>query len=116
KPAMKMSNPAPLVREGGSVYVFGRLKIGDINRAIAFTAPSYDAAYTLLEDGRNLLPDDAELEDPTIWWAHDQYNVVLNDWKGKATGTFKNGAQYFSKDGVHYQLMSKDSILTKRSE
>ena len=40
-----------------------------------------------------LLPNGGELEDPTIWWAHDQYNVVLNDWRGKATGTFKNGAQ-----------------------
>lgn len=116
KPVMKVSNPAPLVRPDGSLYVFGRLRVGDINRGIAFTAPTYAGPYTVLRDGDNLLPDNCELEDPTIWWAHDQYNVLLNDWKGKATGTFKAGAQYFSKDGVHYELMSQEPAFTKTVE
>jgi hypothetical protein len=53
------------------------------------------------------------LEDPTIWWANNQYNVVLNDWKGKATGTVKAGAQYYSKDGIRYELMSSEPVFTK---
>jgi hypothetical protein len=113
QPVMKVSNPAILVRPDNSIYVFGRLKVDDVNRGIAFTAPTYEGPYTLLEDGRNLLPDDCELEDPTIWWANNQYNVLLNDWKGKATGTVKAGAQYFSKDGVKYELMSKEPVFTK---
>jgi hypothetical protein len=97
-----------------SIYVFGRLKDStQVNRGIAFTAPMYDGPYTIVANGDNLLPDNAELEDPTIWWANGQYNVLLNDWKGKATGTGKAGAQYFSKDGIHYTLMSREPVFTK---
>jgi hypothetical protein len=114
KPAMKVSNPAILVRADQSVYVLGRLKdSSDVNRGIGFTAPNYTGPYTVVANGDNLLENGGELEDPTIWWANNQYNVLLNDWKGKATGTFKNGAQYFSKDGTHFQLMTHDSIFTK---
>lgn len=113
-PAMKVSNPAILVRPDQSVYVFGRL--GDaakVNRGIAFTAPGYAGPYSLVAHGDNLLPNGGELEDPTIWWAHGQYNILLNDWKGHATGTSKAGAQYFSKDGEHYTLMSREPVFTK---
>jgi hypothetical protein len=117
KPVMKISNPAPLIKPDGSVYVFGRLGVGDkdarVNRGIAFTAPRFDGAYALIEEGRNLLENDAELEDPTIWWANEQYNVIVNDWKGKATGTAKAGAQYFSKDGKSFKLMSPEPVFTK---
>jgi hypothetical protein len=115
KPVMKVSNPAILVRPDASVYVFGRLRDSEqVNRGIAFTAPSFAGPYSIIAKGENLLPVNYELEDPTIWWAHDQYNILLNDWKGKATGTVKAGAQYFSKDGIHYQLMSREPVFTKK--
>src|SRR6185312_1656988 len=115
KPKMKVSNPAILVRPDESIYVFGRLRdSSQVNRGIAFTAPDFRGPYTVLANGDNLLPDNNELEDPTIWWAHDQYNILLNDWKGKATGVGKDGAQYFSKDGIHYHLMSPEPVFTKK--
>ncbi len=114
KPAMHVSNPAILVRPDLSVYVFGRLSDSkQVNRGIAFTAPAYNGPYTVVANGNNLLPDNCELEDPTIWWANNQYNILLNDWKGKATGTVKGGTQYFSKDGVHYEFMSREPVFTK---
>lgn len=114
KPVIKASNPAILVQPDQSVYVFARLRdSAGVNRGVAFTAPSYTGPYHAVANGDNLLPNGGELEDPTIWWAHDQYNIVLNDWKGHATGVNKNGAQYFSKDGVHYQLMSRAPVFTK---
>jgi hypothetical protein len=114
KPIIAASNPAPLIRANGSVYVFCRLKDKrEINRGIAFTAPSFQGPYAVVANGENLLPDGGELEDPTIWWAGDQYNIVLNDWKGHATGVNKQGAQYRSKDGVNYELVTKDPIFTK---
>ena len=60
--------------------------------------------------------DNNELEDPTIWWAHDQYNLLLNDWKGKATGIVKSRrAQYFSKDGDPLPgLMIREPVFTKK--
>ena len=114
KPVIHASNPAPLVRPDGSLYVFCRLRdrLG-VNRGIAFTAPGYRGPYSNVANGDNLLPDDCELEDPTIWWANGQYNVLLNDWKGRATGIVKAGAQYFSRDGVHYQLMTREPVFTK---
>jgi hypothetical protein len=115
KPLMKVSNPAVLVRPDLSIFVFGRLRDSDgVNRGIAFTAPDYGGPYTVVAHGDNLLPDNYELEDPTIWWANNQYNILLNDWKGKATGITKAGAQYFSKDGTHFQLMSHEPVFTKK--
>jgi hypothetical protein len=114
KPVIKASNPAILIKPDLSVYVFCRLKdSAQVNRGIAFTAPSYDGTYSIVQNGGNLLPDNCELEDPTIWWANNQYNLLLNDWKGRATGIGKGGAQYFSKDGVHYQLMTREPVFTK---
>lgn len=114
RPVISASNPAPLVRADGSLYVFCRLRdSNEVNRGVAFTAPSLQGPYSKVANGSNLLPDGGELEDPTIWWANQQYNIVLNDWKGHATGTNKNGAQYFSKDGVHYTLASRDPVFTK---
>jgi hypothetical protein len=114
-PMMKVSNPAILVRPDATIFVFGRLRdSAQVNRGIAFTAPTYESPYTVVANGDNLLQDNNELEDPTIWWAHDQYNILLNDWKGKATGIGKAGAQYFSKDGIHFHLMSKEPVFTKK--
>ncbi|HEV2831151.1 MAG TPA: glycoside hydrolase family protein, partial [Hanamia sp.] len=111
--AMPFSNPAPLIKKDGSVYVFGRKSINNIRMALGFTAPAFNAPYTLLNDGKNLLPGMNQLEDPTIWWASGQYNVILSDFRGDATGVNKNGAQYYSKDGIYYKLISKESVYTK---
>ena len=114
KPVMKVSNPAILVRPDQSIYVFGRLHDSiQVNRGIAFTAPAYDGTYSVVKNGDNLLENNGELEDPTIWWANDQYNILLNDWKGKATGITKAGAQYYSKDGLALKLMTKVPVFTK---
>lgn len=114
-PAIRASNPAPLVRPDLSVYVFCRLRdSAGVNRGIAFTAPSYQGPYTIVDDGDNLLPDGAELEDPTIWWADNQYNLLVNDWQGHATGIFKAGAQYYSKDGIHFYLVSHEPVFTRK--
>ena len=113
-PVIRASNPAIRVRPDNSVYVFARLRDETkFNRGIAFTAPNYAGPYTVQANGDNLLPKGSELEDPTIWWANNQYNIVLNDWNGLLTGVSKSGAQYFSKDGVHYEAMSNVPVFTK---
>ena len=108
------SNPAPLVRADGSIYCFGRKAVKNVRIALACEAPTYSGPYRMLGDGKNMLPDDCELEDPTIWWANNQYNVLVTDFGGgHATGINKAGAQYFSKDGLHYQLMSSEPVFAK---
>lgn len=111
--AMPFSNPAPLVKKDGSVYVFGRKAINDVRIAQGYTAPSFNAPYKILNEGANLLPGNNQLEDPTIWWAANQYNVILSDFRGDVTGVNKNGAQYYSSDGIHYKPVSNESIYTK---
>src|SRR5215469_1239286 len=55
--AMRVSNPAILVKPDLSIYVFGRLRDKDqVNRGIAFTAPTYEGPYTAVAQGDNLLP------------------------------------------------------------
>jgi hypothetical protein len=98
KPAMHVTNPAILVRPGNSIYVIGRGEGPDkTNIATAFSAPAFDGTYSILKAGKNVLPDDYELEDPTIWWANNQYNIIVNDWKAKATGTSKAAPNIFPK-------------------
>ena len=111
--AMPFSNPAPLVRKNGSVYVFGRKAVGSIRIAQGYEAPFYNANYKMVTNNFNLLPDSNQLEDPTIWWASNQFNVIISDFRGDATGVGKNGAQYYSTDGIHYKLVSKESVYTK---
>jgi hypothetical protein len=111
--AMPFSNPAPLVKKDGSVYVFGRKSINDIRIAQGYSAPTFSGKYTLLNEGKNLLPGNNQLEDPTVWWSSNQYNVILSDFHADATGIGKAGAQYYSTDGIHYNLVSKDAVYTK---
>jgi hypothetical protein len=111
--AMPFSNPAPLVRKDGSVYVFGRKAIGSVRIAQAYEARTFNSSYKLVSNNFNLLPDTNQLEDPTIWWASGQYNVLLSDFNGDATGVKKAGAQYSSADGIHYNLVSKEPVYTK---
>lgn len=113
QPAMKASNPAIFVKPDNSIYVFARLGVNGKNRGIAFSAPNFMGPYTLLKNGDNLLPGNCDIEDPTIWWANNQYNILINDFTGQATGIGKAGAQFFSKDGLGYTLMHKDPVFTK---
>jgi hypothetical protein len=118
KPVLKANNPAILIREDGSAYAVSKKRLKTASEdgltdmwMIAWEAPDVNGPYTQLGDGRNLLPNDFQLEDPTIWWANDQYNVILNDWKGRATGVWKAPVYYISKDGIHYTLFSPIPIL-----
>ena len=114
KALMAFSNPAPFVRPDLSIYCFGRKRDSDgVNRALACTAPTYRGPYTIVKNGENLLPGGGELEDPTIWWANGCYHVLLNDWKGHATGTSKAGAEYYSTDGLTYHLVSSTPVFTR---
>jgi hypothetical protein len=110
---MPFSNPAPLVKKDGSIYVFGRKAVNDIRIAQVYTAPAFNAKYTLLNEGKNSLPGNNQLEDPTIWWASNQYNVIVSDFRADATGIGKAGAQYYSTDGINYKLVSKEPVYTK---
>ena len=111
-PVISTNNPALLIRPDGSAYAVGKFKPKvtrdgkwDANMQ-AFGAANFMGPYILIQDTLNRLPGNFELEDPTIWWANNQYNVICTDWEAKVTGVQKSVVYYTSKDGVNYELYS----------
>lgn len=114
KPVLKANNPALLIREDDSAYMVSKFKPSKKNTKDgkwdacmrAHEAANVNGPYTLVGDEGNRLPYNFELEDPMIWWANNQYNVICTDWEGKVTGIQKSVVYYTSKDGIHYELYS----------
>ncbi len=120
KPVLFTNNPALMVRADGSAYAVGKFKPKEKKDGAwdaymqAFEADSVDGPYRLVGDRGNRLPNNFELEDPTIWWANNQYNVICTDWEGKVTGVQKAVVFYTSKDGVNYTLDSQVPVWSQR--
>jgi len=118
-PVIATNNPALLVHPDGSVYAVGKFKPKvfrdgkwDANMQ-AFEAAGILGPYTLVMDTLNRLPNNFELEDPTIWWANDRYNVLCTDWEAKVTGVQKSVVYYTSKDGIQYTLYSQIPVWSQ---
>jgi len=120
KPVLSTNNPAILFRANGSAYAVGKFKPkttkqGDWDAYMqAFEAANFNGPYRLVGDTLNRLPNDFELEDPTIWWANNQYNVLCTDWESKVTGIEKAVVYYTSKDGIRYELFSKIPVWSQK--
>lgn len=118
-PVLNTNNPALLIRPDGSAYAVGKFKPKvtrdgrwDANMQ-AFEASNLNGPYNLIKDTLNRLPNNLELEDPTIWWANNQYNVICTDWEAKVTGVQKAVVYYTSKDGVNYELYSRIPVWSQ---
>jgi hypothetical protein len=120
KPVILTNNPALLVRKDGSAYAVGKFKPKVFRDGIwdacmnAFEADNYLGPYKLVKDTLNRLPNHFELEDPTIWWANNQYNVICTDWEAKVTGIEKSIVYYTSKNGIDYELFSQIPVWSQR--
>jgi len=112
KPVIATNNPAIMIKPDGKIYVVGKFKPKETTDGKwdaymqAFEADSIMGKYTLVGDNKNRLPYNFELEDPTVWWANKQYNVICTDWESKVTGIEKAVLFYISKDGINYKLYS----------
>lgn len=112
KPMIPTNNPALIVKPDGKVYAVGKFKPkltkdGKWDACMqAFEADTIMGPYKLVGGTGNRLPHDFELEDPTLWWANNQYNVICTDWEAKVTGIQKAVVYYTSKDGINYKLYS----------
>ena len=119
KPVIATNNPAILLKPDGKVYVVGKFKPKETLDGKwdaymqAFEADSILGKYTLVGDNKNRLPNNFELEDPTIWWANNQYNVICTDWEAKVTGIEKAVIYYTSKDGINYKLYSEIPVWSQ---
>jgi hypothetical protein len=119
-PVIPTNNPALLIRPDGTAYAVGKYKPRifrdgkwDANMQ-AFEAADVMGPYKLIQDTLNRLPNNFELEDPTIWWANNQYNVICTDWEAKVTGVNKSVLFYTSKDGINYTLYSQIPVWSQK--
>ena len=118
-PVLSTNNPAIIERANGSAYAVGKFKPnqpkdGRWNAYMnAFEADTLNGPYKLLGGPSNRLPNDFELEDPTLWWANNQYNVICTDWQAKVTGVLKSVVYYTSKNGVDYELYSRIPVWSQ---
>lgn len=110
---MTFSNVAPIVKSDGSIYVFGRKTVKNFRIAQAYTAKTFNEKYSIIKNGENLLPKNAQLEDPTIWLSGNSFYVLCSDLNGDLTGIKKAGAQYYSIDGENFKPVTTDPIYTK---
>ncbi|NDG70896.1 MAG: DUF4976 domain-containing protein [Proteobacteria bacterium] len=121
------NNPGLWIHKDGSVYGVGKVKVENpkfpgstkfdelLHYIHAFRADSIFGPYTMLHKGsENALPGNFENEDPCIWHDGERYHMLLTDLHGFATGFHKSFAYYTSKDGLSYELVSKDPLFTNQ--
>lgn len=119
KPTIATNNPALWIHHNGSAYAVGKVKVrlrrhGTVHDFLqAYTARNWRGPYKPFGAKPDALPGHDELEDPTIWYANGQYNLICTDWKSRATGIFKAGAYYFSRTGRRYHLVSRIPIFNR---
>lgn len=119
EPVIPTNNPALMQKEDGKIYVVGKYRDGVVKDGKwdvymnAFEADCIMGPYRKIGGETSRLPRNFELEDPTLWWANNQYNVICTDYEGKVSGLSKSVLMYTSKDGVNYKLYSNVPIWKK---
>jgi len=121
------NNPGLWIHKDGSVYGVGKVKVENpkfpgstkfdelLHYIHAFRADSIFGPYTMLHKGsENALPSGFQNEDPCLWHDGERYHMLLTDLHGFATGFHKSFAYYTSKDGLSYELVSKDPLFTNQ--
>lgn len=118
-PVLATNNPAIIERADGSAYAVGKFKPkpardGEWDACMqSFEADNINGPYKVLGGPGNRLPNNFELEDPTLWWADNRYNVICTDWEAKVTGIQKAVVYYTSKNGVDYELYSRIPVWSQ---
>ena len=121
------NNPGLWIHKDGSVYGVGKVKVENpkfpgskefdelLHHIHAYRADSIFGPYTMLHKGsENALPGNFQNEDPCLWHDGERYHMLLTDLHGFATGFHKSFAYYTSKDGLSYELVSKDPLFTNQ--
>ena len=90
------NNPAPYIHADGRVLLNFRDR--DLTLFMA-EAKKFDGRYQIT--AANLIPG-MKIEDGSIFFHNDVYNMVLEDNVGGLTGNVRHGAHLVSSDGLHW--------------
>ena len=122
------NNPALWIHPDGSVYGVGKVKVENpkypgskkfdelLHYIHAYQAKSIFGPYTMLHQGKeNALPSNYQNEDPCVWHDGERYHMLLTDLHGLASGLHKSFVYYTSRDGISYELVSKDPLFSNQN-
>ena len=122
------NNPGLWIHPDGSVYGVGKAKVENpkypgskkfdelLHYIHAYQAKSIFGPYTMLHQGKeNALPSNYQNEDPCVWHDGERYHMLLTDLHGLASGLHKSFVYYTSRDGISYELVSKDPLFSNQN-
>lgn len=103
------SNPAPCIREDGSVLLVYKARKydngshGQMTLGVA-EASGYEGPYRNLRDTPIFPPERVHMEDPFIWQTAEGYHMIAKDMDGRLCGEQHGGILAFSEDGIDWRL------------
>jgi arylsulfatase A-like enzyme len=122
------NNPGLWIHPDGSVYGVGKVKVENpkypgskkfdelLHYIHAYQAKSIFGPYTMLHQGKeNALPSNYQNEDPCVWYDGERYHMLLTDLHGLASGLHKSFVYYTSRDGISYELVSKEPLFSNQN-
>jgi hypothetical protein len=122
------NNPGLWIHPDGSVYGVGKVKVENpkypgskkfdelLHYIHAYQAKSIFGPYTMLHQGKeNALPSNYQNEDPCLWHDGERYHMLLTDLHGLASGLHKSFVYYTSRDGISYELVSKEPLFSNQN-
>lgn len=110
-----ISNPSPVVRPDGSVYLMYKSSAKNYDPPLllgaALSTKGYKGPYNRLSESpvfsfHNSGQPNNDVEDPFVWWEKDHYEVIMKDRFGHICGEEGGGIHATSKDGVDWKLSS----------
>lgn len=109
-----VTNPAPCVRDDGSVLLYYRSNTPEGMRLGLAGAEHYAGPYRRLAEDPVLRFDAGEVEDPFVWWNGDQYELIAKDMRGEICGEDGAGVHAHSGDGMAWALSDPPKAYSRR--
>jgi hypothetical protein len=113
------SNPSPVVRDDGSVYLMfkGRAYSGHRHGSMTIgvaEAPEFAGPYAVTSD-KPLFSTErfGEVEDPFVWKTPAGYEMIVKDMSGRISGEKYAGIHAWSSDGLDWKIARKPKSWTR---
>jgi hypothetical protein len=98
-----VTNPAPCVREDGTICLYYRSSTPDGLRIGLAAAGDPDSPFVRIFDDPVLrLCGENQVEDPCVWREGDRYQMLAKDMTGGLTGEMHAGVHLYSRDGLNW--------------
>lgn len=99
-----VTNPAPCVREDGSILLYYRSNTPAGLRLGVAGAQRLGAPFERLLDEPVIHFPSGHVEDPFVWWNGQHFEMIAKDMTGEITGERGAGVRAVSSDGLHFDL------------